>query len=336
MEPVDADAQLQTVLDLASGFWRARVLFGAVELDLFTQLAKGAATKEEIQDSVDLHPSVAPDFLDSLVSLGLLHREGDRYSNAAATDRYLDKAKDAYVGGILSFMSYALYPAWGRLTGLLRSGSPQAGEDDFGEWYKDLDQARGFMNAMDSASAPVREALVRRFDWSAYQTFTDLGGARGNLAGHLVKAHPHLQGITFDMPAIKPLFDERIAELGVTDKVTFQEGDFRTDPLPHTDVLIFGHVLHDWDVQTRVLLVKRAFDALRPGGALLIYEQLLDDDRLGPTRSLLMSLNMRLVRNGGSGYTAAESRIWLREAGFTEVSVEDLTATERLIVARKK
>jgi 8-O-methyltransferase len=336
MGSVDADAQLQSVMDIASGFWRARALFSAVELGLFTRLAESPATREDLQQALGLHPSAAADFLDALVALGLLRREDGRYSNAAAADRYLDQAKDSYVGGFFTFMSYSLYPAWGRLTALLRSGGRQEGLDDFGEWYKDLDQVRGFMHAMDSVSAPVTEELVRRFDWSAYRTFADLGGARGNLAAHLVRAHPHLRGTTFDVPAVKPLFEEHVAKLGVADKVTFQGGDFRTDPLPEADVLVFGHVLHDWDTETRALLVGRAHDALRPGGALLIYEELLDDDRRGPARSLLMSLNMRLVRSGGSEYTAAESRDWLRAAGFAEVTVEELTATERLVVARKK
>ncbi|MDX3117006.1 MULTISPECIES: methyltransferase [Streptomyces] len=336
MGSVDADAELQSVMDIASGFWRARALFSAVELGLFTHLAEGPATQEEIERSLGLHPSAAADFLDALVSLGLLDREDGRYANSAAAARYLDRTKDAYVGGFFTFMSYALYPAWGRLTGLLRSGSRQEGQDDFGDWYKDLDQVRGFMDAMDSVSAPVTEELARRFDWSAYSTFADLGGARGNLTGHLVRAHPHLRGTTFDVPAIKPLFEEHAARLGVADKVAFQGGDFRTDPLPEADVLIFGHVLHDWDDATRALLVGRAHDAVRPGGALLIYEELLDDDRRGPARSLLMSLNMRLVRSGGSEYTAAESRVWLEAAGFTDITVEELTATERLIVARKK
>ncbi|GAA3082025.1 methyltransferase [Streptomyces olivoverticillatus] len=336
MGSVDADAQLQSVMNIASGFWRARALFSAMDIGLFTHLAKGPATQQELEKALSLHPSAAADFLDALVALDLLHREDGRYANTAAADRYLDQGKDSYVGGFFTFMSYALYPAWGRLTALLRGGSRQEGLDDFGDWYKDLDQVRGFMDAMDSVSAPVTEELVRHFDWSAYRTVADLGGARGNLVGHLVKAHPHLRGTTFDVPAIKPLFEEHVAKLGVADRAAFMGGDFRTDPLPEADVVIFGHVLHDWDTDTRKLLVKRAYDAVRPGGALLIYEELLDDDRHGPARSLLMSLNMRLVRSGGSEYTAAECRVWLEAAGFTGMSVEDLTATERLIVARKK
>lgn len=126
-----------------------------------------------------------------------------------------------------------------------------------------------------------------------------------------------------------------MANLGTTGHVVFHGGDFRSDPLPETDVMILGHVLHDWDAPARQLLVKRAHEALRPGGTLLIYDELLDDDRAGPARSLLMSLNMKLVRSGASEYTAAECRGWLTEAGFTRIDVQELTATERLVVGRK-
>ncbi|WP_369395542.1 methyltransferase (plasmid) [Streptomyces sp. CG1] len=332
-----ADTDLQFVMDTASGFWRSQALFSGVNLGLFTLLAREPAHEAELTQALGLHPDAARDFLDALVALGLLTRGDDgRYANAPAADRYLDREKDSYVGGFFTFMGHSLYPAWGRLSELLRSGARQEGRDSFGDWYRDLDQVRRFMDAMDSVSAPVTAALAHRFDWTPYRTFADLGGARGNLAGHVAAAHPHLRGVCFDLPALAPLFTEHMERLGTTGKVTFQGGDFRTDPLPEADVLLFGHVLHDWDEASRQLLVKRAFDAVRPGGALLIYEELLDDDRRGPARSLLMSLNMRLVRTGGSEYTAAQARDWLTAAGFADITVEDLTATERLVIARKK
>ncbi|WP_232837146.1 methyltransferase [Lentzea terrae] len=330
------DAQLQSVLDLATGFWRARALISGVELGLFTLLGKEPADLATVRATLGLDATGTADFLDALVALGVLQRGDDgRYRNSPAAHRHLDENSDAYVGGFLKFMGYSLYPAWSRLTGLLRTGARQEGQDSFSDWYRDLDQVRGFMEAMDSVCAPVTAALGEAFDWSAVSTVADLGGARGNLVARLVRRHPHLTGECFDLPAVQPLFDEHMSALGTADRVTFRGGDFRTDALPEADVLIFGHILHDWDEETRALLVRRAFDAVRPGGALLIYDELLDDDRRGPARSLLMSLNMKLVRTGGSEYTAEQCRTWLLDAGFSDVSVRSLTATERLVVARR-
>jgi predicted ester cyclase len=330
------DAQLQWVMDLATGFWQARALISGVELGLFTLLAKEPANAETVRAALDLDIAGTGDFLDALVALGALRRDNDgRYRNSPASQRHLDERSDVYIGGFLKFMGYSLYPAWGRLTDLLRTGTRQEGQDSFGDWYNDLDQVRGFMEAMDSICSPVIAALDEAFDWASVRSVADLGGARGNLVARLVRRHPHLTGVCLDLPAVQPLFEEHMAALGTGDRVTFQGGDFRTAPLPEADVLIFGHILHDWDEETRALLVRRAFDAVREGGALLIYDELLDDDRCGPARSLLMSLNMKLVRTGGSEYTAEQGRSWLLNAGFTDVTVQSLTATERLLVARK-
>lgn len=331
-----ADNELQSVMEVASGFWRARTLFSAVELGLFTLLKKQPLTEAGVRAELKLSAQASGDFLDALVSLGLLVREGETYRNSPSAQHYLDRDSDTYVGGFLLFMGYSLYPAWSRLTELLKSGSRQEGVDSFGEWYKDADQVRGFMDAMDSVSAPVTAELIQRPEWKEYASFVDLGGARGNLAACLVRRHPHLDGHVVDLPALEPFFDERMTKLNVAGKVEFHGGDFRSDPLPTVDVAIFGHVLHDWDEASRVLLIKRAYEAIKPGGMLLIYEELLDDDRRGPARTLLMSLNMKLVRDGGAEYTAAQCREWLTDAGFTDVSVEQLTATERLVKAYRK
>ncbi|MET9341835.1 methyltransferase [Nonomuraea sp. NPDC003804] len=331
-----AGADLESVMGIATGFWRARTLFSAVELRLFTLLAEGPATRAEIEGRCGLHPRSSADFLDALVALGLLVCDGESYANSPSAERYLDETKPSYVGGFLTFMGYALYPAWGRLTELLRTGELQEGFDSFGKFYQDRDRVRGFMAAMDSASAAVTAELIDCFDWSSHESFVDLGGARGNLTAHLVKAHPHLRGICLDMPPLKGLFEEHVAQFGVGDRAQFHAADFLTDPLPEADVMIFGHVLHDWDEESRAVLVKRAFEAIRPGGALLIYDELIDDDRSGPVRSLLMSLNMKLVRSGAAEYTAAECRAWLLDAGFTDITVKSLTATERLVTACKK
>ncbi len=331
-----ADNELQSVMEIASGFWRARTLFSAVELGLFTLLKKQPLAEASIRAELGLAAQATGDFLDALVALGMLIRDGDEYRNSAAAEHYLDRDAETYVGGFLLFMGHSLYPAWSRLTELLRSGSRQEGVDSFGEWYKDADQVRGFMDAMDSVSAPVTAELVKRPEWTQYTSFVDLGGARGNLAANLVRHHPHLVGHVVDLPALKPFFEEHMATFEVAGKIEFHGGDFRTDPLPPVDVAIFGHVLHDWDEASRVLLIKRAYEATKPGGMLLIYEELLDDDRRGPARTLLMSLNMKLVRDGGAEFTAAQCREWLSEAGFTDVSVERLTATERLIKAYRK
>jgi SAM-dependent methyltransferase len=327
---------LDTVMSTATGFWGSQVLFTAVELDLFTALARQPADGETISARWGLRPPIARDFLDSLVALGLLETDDGRYRPSPAAAAHLDAEQPAYVGGFLRFMSRSLYPAWGQLPDLLRKGDSDQDDNSFAGFYSNPERVRGFMSAMDGASTVVAHELARVFPWARHTSFADLGGARGNLAATLVRAHPHLTATCFDVPQVKTFFEEHMRTLGTEGRVHFQEGDFRTDPLPAAEVLIFGHVLHDWPVDDRARLIERAFQALPADGTLLIYDELVDDDRRGPARSLLMSLNMQVVRGGAAEYTAAEARTWLTAAGFQDVTVQPLAGTDRLIVAHKK
>ncbi len=322
------------ILLLGRQHWAAKTLLSAVELGLFTALAEQPATESEIRERLDLHPRSSRDFLDSLVGLGLLERAEDRYRNAAAADLYLDERKPTYRGGFLRMFAWQ-FSLWGRLTDLLRTGKPQTrGATHFDSYYTKPEAVRQFMSAMDGANALVGPALAESFDWSGYTSFVDVGGARGNLAAAIVKAHPHLAGSTLDLAPVEPFFHEHVAQLSLQGRLRFQAGDFFAEPLPTADVLIFGHVLHDWDEQERVTLLRKAYEALPAGGAVLVYDCLIDDERRDPT-NLLLSLNMQLVTDGGSEYTAAECEGWLRTVGFARTETKPLTAADTLVIGYK-
>lgn len=322
------------ILLLGQQHWAAKTLLSAVELGLFTALAERPGTEPEIRERLSLHPRPARDFLDSLVGLGLLERDGDRYRNSAAADLYLDERKPTYRGGFLRMFGWQ-FSLWGRLTDLLRTGKAQTrGNTTFDTYYTNPDAVRQFMSAMDGANALVGPALAESFDWRGYASFVDVGGARGNLAAAVVKAHPHLAGSTMDLPPVEPFFHEHVAQLSLQGRLRFHAGDFFAEPLPAADVLIFGHVLHDWDDEQRVLLLRKAYEALPAGGAVLVYDCLIDDDRRDPA-NLLLSLNMQLVTDGGSEYTAADCRGWLRTAGFARTETRPLTTADTLVIGYK-
>jgi hypothetical protein len=117
--------------------------------------------------------------------------------------------------------------------------------------------------------------------------------------------------------------------------VSFRGGDFFADPLPSADVLVMGHVLHDWGLDDRKLLIRRAYDTLPVGGALIVYEAIIDDERRQNAFGLLMSLNMLIETPGGADYTGAECSAWMREAGFRETRVEHLLGPDSMVVGIK-
>jgi 8-O-methyltransferase len=326
------------LLQLTLAFFGARALHSAVELGVFSTLAKQPCTEPELREILGLHPRAARDFLDALVALDLLERdENNVYRPTPSTGLFLNRESPAYIGGLAEIAAHSMYHVWGNLTDALRSGRPQgpAGGDFLASMYANPEAGRKFMAAMDAVNGRVGLALAEAFDWGPYRSVADVGGARGNLAATLVRAYPHLAGITFDLPAVRGLFDEHIAELGLTESVTFQGGDFEQDPLPEADVLVFGHVLHGASDEDRKMLLGKAFAALPPGGRIAIYDRMIADDRRGTPLSLLGSLNMLLTTPGGSEYTPSECRVLLEEAGFVDFAARPVAGTETLVTATK-
>ncbi|MFC4908390.1 methyltransferase [Actinomadura gamaensis] len=321
----------QAVLKIASGARQAKVLIAANELEVFTALGDGPLSADALRERTGLHPYGASHFLDALVGLELLERRPGGYANAPAADRYLVRGRPEYIGGFLRFLDRVLHPAWDGLADSLRTGRP-ANTDPYGGLYRDEADRDEFLAAMDTFNAPLGEALAAR-DWSQWSSVVDVGGARGNLAARLVRAHPHLRAGVFDLPEVRPAFDRHIAGLGHA-PVEFTAGDFFADPLPEADVLLFGHVLHNWPPDKRVQLLRSAFKALRPGGAVLIYDALVEaaEPRLP---NLLASLNMLVWSAGGLGYSLDDARAWLAEAGFGPAAAEELGPATTLVIAHK-
>jgi hypothetical protein len=329
------------ILQLGLGFWGPKVLLSAVELGVFTELARGPADLAALTSRLGLHPRSARDFLDALVALGMLERREGRYANTPETDHFLDRGKPGYVGGLLEMTNARLYPFWGHLTEALRTGKPQnesksdPGASPFQALYADPARLRAFLQGMTGLSLGAAQAIARKFPWRDYRTFADVGGAQGALPVQLCLAHPHLTGVNFDLAVVGPIFTEYAASFGLQDRLRFLAGDFFKDPLPPADVLVMGHILHDWDLAQKKGLIARACSALPPGGALLVYEALIDDERKENAFGLLMSLNMLIETPGGFDYTGADCCQWLREAGFRQTRVEHLIGPDSMVVGIK-
>lgn len=326
-------------MQLGFGFWGSKVLLSAVELGLFTELARGPRSLDEIRTRFSLHERGARDFLDALTALGMLTREQGRYGNTPATDLYLDRAKPTYVGGMLEMMSVRLYRFWADLTEGLRTGQPQNeakhGGDLFDTLYSDANRLEQFLSAMTGLSLGIANAIAQKFPWSQYKTFVDIGVAQGGLPVVLAETHPHLHGIGADLPVVGPIFEKYVSSHGLQQRLRFQTLDFFKEPMPQADVVIMGHILHDWDLPTKQMLIRKAYDALPPGGSFIVFEALIDDERQRNAFGLLMSLNMLIETRGGFDYTGADCCGWMRAAGFSQTRVEHLCGPDSMVVGVK-
>jgi O-methyltransferase domain/Dimerisation domain len=328
------------ILQLGLAFWGSKALLSAVELDLFTTLAHGPLTAETLTGKLGLQQRGTTDWLDALVSLGMLRRSADgEYANTPATGLYLDRAKPSYLGGMLEMANARLYRFWGSLTEGLRTGSPQneakTGGDFFAALYQDQARLRQFLHAMTGLSMGAAHAIAEKFPWDRYHTVIDIGAAEGCVPAQLALRHTHLTGGGFDLPAAKGIFEDYVAAHGLAGRLRFYPGDFFTDPLPAADVLIMGHILHDWSLQEKLTLIRKAYDALPDGGALIVYESIIDDDRTSNAFGLLMSVNMLIETPAGFDYTAADCRSWMADAGFRDSYAEPLTGPDSMVVGIK-
>lgn len=328
------------ILQTGLAFWASKALLSAVEMGLFTELADGPQNFAALSGRLGLHPRSSRDFLDALVALGFLGRTGDTYCNTPETDLFLDRSKPSYIGGILEMSNARLYRFWGNLTEALRTGKQQNEAKEgsaatFAALYADPARLRSFLSAMSGISHGANLAIARKISWSKYKTFADVGTAQGDLAVQIALANPHLKGIGFDLAECGPIFEEYAEHNGVGDRLRFQPGDFFRDAMPQVDAITMGHILHDWDLEQKKVLVKKAHDALHPGGSLIVYDAIIDDDRSKNAFGLMMSLNMLIETEGGFDYTGADCIGWMKEAGFREAYVEHLVGPDSMVVAIK-
>jgi hypothetical protein len=328
------------IMQIGLGFWASKTLLSAVEMEIFTELAKHPEDLETLTGRLGLHPRSAQDFLDALVALGFLERNDGIYSNTPSTDMFLDKRKPSYMGGMLEMANQRLYPHWSRLTLALRTGQPQGeagpnGTNTFEALYADPARLKSFLNAMSGVSRGANMAIAAKFPWENYRTVVDAGPAQGDLLVQVALRNTHMLGIGFDLPEVGPIFEEYVATNGLSSRVQFQPGSFFTDPIPNAEVVMMGHILHDWDLEQKRMLIAKAYDALPKGGALMVYDAMIDDDRRKNAFGLLMSLNMLIETPGGFDYSGADCVGWMKNAGFKDAHVEHLVGPDSMVVGIK-
>jgi predicted O-methyltransferase YrrM len=342
----DANSQLDPgpILQTAFAFWSSKVLLTAVEFGLFTKLGDRRISGAELGAELGLHQRGISDFFDALVAMKFLERAGDgpsaKYFNTPAGALYLDSNSPRYVGGILIMLNARLFKFWHDLPEALRTGRPQneakhGQKGVFEELYEELPRLEQFMGAMTGLSRINFEAFAAKFDFSNFKSLCDVGGATGLLCIEAAKKHPHLRCTSFDLPPVEPIAQKHIAAAGLSDRISTAHGDFFKDPLPNADIITMGMILHDWNLEKKMHLIRSAYDTLPPGGALVAIEALIDDGRRENIFGLLMSLNMLIEFGDAFDYSGADFRGWCSEVGFKRFDVIHLAGASSAAIAYK-
>ncbi|GGB29305.1 methyltransferase [Mucilaginibacter rubeus] len=336
----------ENIMKIGTGFWASKILLTAVSFQLFTRLAEKKTMKaNDIKNILGLKCTDRNvyDFLDALTVFGFLKREGILdtaiYSNTPDTDTFLDKNKPSYIGGILEMMNNRLYTFWGSLGEGLLTGLPQneikKSEDFFGLIYSDPEKLKGFINAMSGIQMGNFMAFAQKFDFTQYKTLIDVGGSAGLLSLMVARHNAHMRCTSFDLPPVEPVANATIQQFGLSEQVKTASGDFFTMPIPDADIVVMGNILHDWDEENKISLMKKAYDALPADGAFVAIENIIDSERKQNIFGMMMSLNMLIETGTGFDYTFADFNRWANIAGFKSTSIIPLTGPSSAAIAYK-
>lgn len=313
------------VVDLIDAFRRSKVMFTAVSLGVFDHLGQAPATVDEFARQIGANPDALGRLLDACVGLGFLRQDQGVYANEPVAATYLCRHSPQALTGYILYSDQVLYRLWTHLDDAVREGTHRwrqaFGLDPatlFENFFRDEDAMRTFLRGMHGFGLLSSPKVVAAFDLSRFRCLADLGGATGHLVAAACERYSALHGIVFDLPRVIDVAREYIHDSPARDRIRLLPGDFFADPLPAADLYALGRILHDWSEDKIHRLLAKIYDHLPPGGALLLAEKLLEEDRSGPTPAHMQSLNM-LCCTEGKERTLGEYAALLRQAGFAHV-----------------
>ena len=299
-------------------------MFAAVSLGVFDALANGPMDLAALAKKRETSTDGLQRLLDACVSLQLLKRTSDGYENTPAATAYLTKTSPLRLTGYINFSNDVTWKLWANLEAAVREGTHRwqqtFGWDSpiFSNFFRTEEAKREFLMGMHGFGLISSPQVVSAFDLSRFERLIDLGGATGHLAVAACQRYPNLRAIVFDLPDALPLAHEMVGGYGVADRVEIISGDFFSDPLPDGDLFALGRILHDWTEAKILKLLRRIFERLPAGGAVLIAEKLLWEDKTGPRWAQMQNLNM-LTCTEGKERTLSEYKHLLQQVGFGEV-----------------
>jgi SAM-dependent methyltransferase len=318
------------------GVWRSRTLVAAVELDVFSHIAKGKRTVKDIAEAAGASPRGVARLLDALTAIGYLRKIGSRYSLHPDSAAFLVPGKKAYVGAMTESVSLT-WDAWKNLTEAVRSGRPAEAMNvaEEGKVFF-LKLVTGLFPGNFSASV-AGVSRIPETERRKIHRILDVAAGSGAWSLAFAQAIPHARVTSMDFPEMTPITRGFAEKLGVADRYEYLEGDLRQVDFGHDafDLVILGHIVHSEGETHGKELLRKSYAALSPGGKLLIAEFVPNDARTGPAMPLLFGLNMLLQTEEGNVFTLREYRTWLKAAGFRKVTTLPVSPPSTLILAAK-
>ncbi len=315
----------EAILGIGRAFMESRVLLTAVELDVFTPLARRAMTAAELARELGADLRGITTLLDAVAATSLLEKEDGRYRCVGDAAALLSRESARSVVPMLQH-SVALWRRWSELTDVVRRGTPAPRPANTEQREQDRE---AFIGAMHTIGARMAAEVVAAIDPGGARRLLDIGGASGTYTQAFLEASPELEATLFDLPPVIEMARRRLSTTGVIERVRFVAGDFEQDELPTGhDLALLSAIIHQNSAEQNVELYRKILRALLPGGRLVIRDHVMSDDHTRPARGALFAVNMLVGTAGGGTYSFAEIRAGLEAAGFTAVRL--LQSDERM------
>ena len=322
-KPSEAPVTTVRLQNIAQSYGQSAALMAAVEIGVFTAISKGAATYDEVAKAVDIHPTNAERLMVMLCAAGLLQKSGDRHSNAPDVERFLVEGAPGFMGPWITFTK-PQWNEWGRLGDHLRVESLKVMGSI--ETFTVAD-ARRYHNATYSIGMGAGRRFVRQVDLSKRRRVMDIGGGSGAYCIAAAKAHAAIRGVVLDLPVVCEVARDFIAENGVSDRVEAQPCNFTRDPFPSDcDVAIMASNLPMYGREMIASVIKKAYDALLPGGEMHLIGETTNNERTGPWGPAYRGLGQAVVDSLGLAHSEADVISYFRDAGFKDVAVHEFIA----------
>jgi precorrin-6B methylase 2 len=316
----------------ARGFWEARILMTAAELDIFSLLLDTPKTAARVADELSSDPRGTEALLDALVAIEMLAKKDDAFRVRPGLEKALSSSTPETILPIILHMA-SLWEPWGNLTGIVREGKKDS-PSKANEW--DEDELKSFINGMHSMGRGMAREVVARLDLDGKENLIDIGGGSGVYTIAMLSKAPNMRATIFDRPNVIAIAREKIAGENLTDLVTFVEGDFYEDDLPGGhDIALLSAIIHQNSPGQNVELYRKALAALEPGGVIVIRDHVMSDDHTETAEGALFGINMLVATPEGGVYSFAEIKSDLEQAGFTGAKLVHHAEMDSLVTAQK-
>jgi len=324
----------EKLLDLSRTFQKSRILLTAAELNLFDILAKGYQTVEELCTSHGFSPRGLRILLDALASQGLVSRSIDeKYGLEESLSRLLTKDGDDTVLPMILHAA-SLWQSWSQLTEIVRTG---VNPNVMGIRSRSTEDMEAFIGAMHVIGLKMADSIAESLDLTRFKRMLDIGGASGTYVMAFLKRAPHMTATIFDLPNVVQMAQKRLDKEACSHRVELAGGDYTSHDLPRGhDLVLLSAIIHSNGREGNRDLFRKIFQALEPGGALLVRDYVMDQTRTFPPDGAIFAVNMLAATSDGNSYTFEEIREDMQIAGFSNISmIREGQNMDQLVIAEK-